>query len=114
MPERAVRIHPGRGEVHFRLRNYPLFDFTDVVNAVLRNGPKRISALTSLDMRWHGTGERQKVREDTFRGVYENARGAIDWSASNTAGYFFDTQDSSDRQVTHAFTAYIRNGVFSA
>jgi hypothetical protein len=110
-----VHIHPGRGEAHFRLRNYPLFDFTDVANAIFRTEPGKIfPARTSLDMRWHGTGERQKVREDTFRGVYENAIGAIDWSASNTNGYFFDTQDSSERHVTHAFTAYIRNGVFSA
>lgn len=114
MPAHAVHIHPGRGEAHFRLRNYPLFDFTDVLNAIFRTGPDRISALTSIDMRWHGTGKRQKVREDTFRGVYENAIGAIDWSASNAKGYFFDTQGSSERQVTHAFTAYIRNGVFSA
>jgi hypothetical protein len=103
------------------LQDYPLFDFTDVVNAILRDGPdrippipERISALTSIDMRWHGTGERQKVREDTFRGVYENAIGEINWSASNTDGYFFDTQDSRDRHVTHAFTAHIHNGVFSA
>jgi hypothetical protein len=114
VPERAVGIHPGRGDARFRLQDYPLFDFTNVANAILRNGPDRIPAQMSVDIRWRGTGERQQVREATFGGAYENATGEINWSASHTNGesYFFDTTDSSERNVTHAFTAHIRNGVF--
>jgi hypothetical protein len=68
----------------------------------------------SVDIRWHGTGDRQQVREATFAGAHENAKGEINWSAShmNREPYFLDTTDSSERNVTHAFTAHIRNGVF--
>jgi hypothetical protein len=116
VPERAVRIHPRRGDARFRLQDYPLFDFTTIENAILRNGPERIPAQLSIDIRWHGTGERQQVREATFKGTYENAIGKseINWSASNETGDFFDTKGSSERNVTHAFTAHIRNGVFSS
>jgi len=114
VPEQAVSIHPGRGDAHFQVENYPLFDFTNVVNALFRTGPPRIASQLSVDIDWRGTGERQQVREAKFGGAYENAIGEIDWSASHTAGvpYFFDTSGSSERNVTHAFTAHIRNGVF--
>jgi hypothetical protein len=116
VPKRAVRIHPGRGDAHFEVENHPIFDFFTAANAVDRppEGPPRIPTELSVDIAWRGTGERQQVREATFGGAYENATGEITWSASHTEGepYFFDTTGSSAQNVTHAFTAHIRNGVF--
>jgi hypothetical protein len=116
VPKRAVRIHPGRGDAHFEVENHPIFDFFTAANAVDRppEGPPRIPTQLSVDIAWRGTGERQQVREATFGGAYENATGEITWSASHTEGepYFFDTTGSSAQNVTHAFTAHIRNGVF--
>jgi hypothetical protein len=116
VPKRAVRIHPGRGDAHFEVENHPIFDFFTAANAVDRppEGPPRIPTELSVDIAWRGTGERQQVREATFGGAYENATGEITWSASHTKGEpsFFDTTGSSAQNVTHAFTAHIRNGVF--
>jgi hypothetical protein len=46
---------------------------------------------------WTGTGQRLKINSDTagFEGQYGHASAAITWSASNDAGYFFSTVDSS-------------------
>jgi hypothetical protein len=116
VPKRAVRIHSGRSDAHFEVENHPIFDFFTAANAVDRppEGPPRIPTQLSVDIAWRGTGERQQVREATFGGAYENATGEITWSASHTEGepYFFDTTGSSAQNVTHAFTAHIRNGVF--
>ena len=116
VPKRAVRIHPGRGDAHFEVEKHPIFDFFTAANAVDRppEGPPRIPTRLSVDIAWRGTGERQQLREATFGGAYENATGEITWSASHTEGepYFFDTTGSSAQNVTHAFTAHIRNGVF--
>jgi hypothetical protein len=114
VPQQAVSIRPGRGDAHFQVENHPIFDFFTAENAVFRTGPPPIPSQLSVDIDWRGTGERQQVRESTFGGAYENATGEINWSASHTEGvpYFFDTTDSSERNVTHAFTAHIRNGVF--
>jgi len=117
VPKGAVSISPGRGDAHFHVDDQPIFDFTNGPNAVLRpiTGPPRIPTKLSVDIDWHGTDERQQVREATFGGAYENAirHSEINWSASHTdESYFFDTTDSSERNVTHAFTAHIRNGVF--
>jgi hypothetical protein len=114
VPRQAVRIHPGRGDAHFQVENHSVFDFFTAENAVFRNGPPRIPTQLSVDIDWRGTGARQQVSEVTFGGAYENAMGDINWSASHTEGepYFFDTAGSSEQNVTHAFTARIRNGVF--
>lgn len=114
IPRNSVTIYPGRGDAAFTFSDFSLFDWFTVVNAILRNGPDPIRATASLDIRWSGTGERRRVRNDAvgFAGLYENADATIEWSASNEEGYFFSTANSSETHVGHAFTAHVRNGVF--
>jgi hypothetical protein len=85
------------------------------VNAILRDGSAPIiGATASVNIHWTGTGERLEIHNDLagFGGSYEHASATIEWSASNDAGYFFSTVDSSEINVTHAFTAKVRNGIF--
>jgi hypothetical protein len=114
VPQTSVTIHPGRGNAHFTLVDFSLLDYFTAVNAILRTGPDPIDATASVDVQWTGTGERLQVDNDQagFAGQYENASATIEWSASNDAGYFFSTINSSETTVTHAFTAHVRNGVF--
>jgi hypothetical protein len=69
--------------------------------------------MASVDVSWTGTGERMRIDNDAagFGGQYEKATAIIEWSAA-AGGYFFSTVISSEANVTHAFTAHVRNGVF--
>ena len=114
VPKTSVRIRPGRGDAHFTLSNVTLLDYFNVVNAILRTGPVPIDAMASVDIQWTGTGERLRVDNDTagFGGQYKNANATIEWAVTNAAGYFFSTANSSETNITHAFTAHVRSGVF--
>lgn len=114
MPRHSISVHPGQGNARFRHSDFSLLDYFDVVNAILRNGPDPLAATASVDIAWSGTGERLQVENDEqdFAGNYENATSSVQWSASNEAGYFFSTANSSQVSVTHAFTAHLRTGSF--
>lgn len=114
IPKKSLTIQPGKGNASFRLLNFSLFDLIDSTNAVFRTGPAPIPATASVDIHWMGTGELRKVRNDAagFGGLYANATSTVEWSASNDEGYFFSTANSSETEVTHAFIAHVRSGVF--
>jgi hypothetical protein len=115
IPRTSVKVNPGRGHSSLTLSDVTLFDFVTGLNAIFRDGSAPIAdATASIEIRWKGTGERLQVQNAPagFGGSYEHATATVEWSASNTAGYFFSTANSSDISVTHAFTARIRNGVF--
>jgi hypothetical protein len=115
VPKKSVKVKPGRGDAHFTFSGLAMFDYFTSVNAILRPpGLVPLDATASLEIRWAGTGERLQVDNDQaeFGGSYERASATIEWSASNAAGYFFSTANSSDINVTHAFTAHVRNGIF--
>jgi hypothetical protein len=115
VPKKSVKVKPGRGDAHFAFSDLAMLDHFTSVNAILRDGSAPIlDATASVNIQWTGTGERLKVDNDQagFVGQYENASATITWSASNDDGYFFSTVNSSEINVTHAFTAKVRNGVF--
>jgi hypothetical protein len=115
VPKKSVKVRPGRADAHFTFSDLAILDYFTSVNATLRDGSAPIiGATASLDIHWTGTGQRLKIHNDTagFGGQYEHASATITWSASNDAGYFFSTVDSSEATITHAFTAHVRNGVF--
>lgn len=41
-------------------------DYHDFLNAVLHNGPKPVPSVVSFDVRWHGRGQHQKLRDRKF------------------------------------------------
>jgi hypothetical protein len=115
VPKTSVTMHPGVGDARFTFSDLAMFDYFTSANAILRDGSAPIvNARASLDIHWTGTGERLKVDNDQagFGGQYENASGSIEWSAEDAVGYLFSTINSSESNVTHAFTAHVRNGAF--
>jgi hypothetical protein len=111
----SVTMHPGAGDAHFTFSALAMFDYFTSVNAILRPpGLVPLDATASVDIHWTGTGERLQVDNDAagFGGSYERASARVEWSASNAAGYSFSTANSSEVNVTHAFTAEVRNGIF--
>ena len=115
VPKTAVQEKLGQRDTRFTLSHVALFDFTTSPNAIFRDGSAPIvDAMANVKIQWMGTGERLKVDNDKagFGGQYEHAGATIEWSASNAAGYSFSTVNSSEINVTHAFTAHVRNGIF--
>lgn len=113
IPTSSSKIQPGAGNAEFTLNNSDMLDFIDVVNAIFRNGPAPVPTKASVDIKWSGTGERIKVDNDElgFAGQYENATATINWSVENNS-LFYDTANSSEVNITHAYTAKVRNGSF--
>jgi hypothetical protein len=115
IPKTSVRLIPGQGGASLTLSDAPLFDFVTGLNTIFRDDSAPIiDATASLEIHWTGTGEQRCVQNDPagFGGSYEHATATVEWSASNAAGYFFRTINSSETNVTHAFTANVRNGIF--
>jgi hypothetical protein len=115
VPKTSVKVKPGLGDAHFTFSDLAMFDYFTSVNAILRDGSAPIiGATASVEIHWTGTGERLQVDNDQagFGGSYEHASATIEWSASNAAGYSFSTANSSEVNITHAFTAHVRNGIF--
>jgi hypothetical protein len=114
VPEKPVRVRPGQGDARFTLTEAFHTDYFNILNALFRTGPLPLDARASFDIRWTGTREQRQVNNDTagFRAEYTNTTATIDWSAANDAGYVFSTANSSETNVTHAFTARVQSGVF--
>jgi hypothetical protein len=114
IPKESVSTRRGQGDAHFTLTDVFQSDYFEITNALFRTGPLPLGARASLDIRWTGTGEQVQVNNDTagFRGQYTKANAMIAWSAANDAGYVFSTANSSETNITHAFTAQVQSGVF--
>ena len=115
VPKSSVTVHQGAGDTHFTFSDLAMFDYFTSANAILRPPELNpVDATASLEIQWTSTGERLQVDNDAaeFGGQYEPASATIEWSASNASGYSFSTAKSSEVNITHAFTAHVRNGVF--
>ncbi len=121
VPTSSINMRPGRGDAHFAVQNTELIEYFDVVNAIFRNGATPIGATGSVDVAWHGNGERIHIENDDvegsglgFAGQYEGSDIDISWSITNADGYYFSTDDPDEEQpvITSAFTAHVRTGTF--
>jgi hypothetical protein len=115
IPKSSLTIHPEAGDARFTVSDRAMFDYFTSVNAILRPpGLVPLDATASIEIHWTGTGECLQVENDQadFTGLYEHAGATVEWSASNDAGYFFSTANASAVNITHAFTAHVRNGSF--
>ncbi len=90
-----------------------LKDYLTVVNALFRNGPAPVPTMADVDIHWMGNGQRMVIRNDDagFGGQYENANATIEWTVHND-DFFYSTANSSETNISHAYTLKGRNGVF--
>jgi hypothetical protein len=72
-----------------------------------------LPATASFDVRWHGGGDRESVRDSEVGFVFNSVEGDahIDWTASNSAGFSF-TSDASGQATAFAAVGKEQNGVF--
>jgi hypothetical protein len=111
VPEDSVEGELDDGFVSFSATNLSLPDAGNLDNA-LHGGPTA-PATVSFKMRWTGIGSPFQFTNTTdgFRGKFQFATVAIEWSA-HTAGFSF-ASDPADTTVTvAAIIGEERNGVF--
>lgn len=111
----------GHGEAELRHDDYPIFDFVDVVGAILRPpGHSKDPASADVEINWKPTGVVTEIAgprlsgNGAFAGTYYQTELELKWTATNhVTGYRFSTEGSSSSTVTSAFSARVRNGVFA-
>ena len=112
VPEDSVDGELDDGFVSFSANHLSLPDSINLDNN-LHGGPT-IPAKVSFKMRWTGTGSPFQFTSTTdgFRGNFQFATVAIEWSAHTAAGFSF-VSDPADTTVTvAAIIGEERNGVF--
>jgi hypothetical protein len=86
----AIEVDPGRGRARLRAERVAVSDFHDFFNAVGLSSPPipPVPSHVSFDVRWPGSGDRQKIRDETFgfTGHYVTSATTISFTASNDHG----------------------------
>lgn len=110
----TVHVPPGRGGARLRAV-LGLSDYFDLPAALFHEGKAPLAAEADVDIRWEDAGEQAHVENssDGFTADYRSATAKLTWSATNSDGYEFSTEDSTDVHVAHAFTAVLRSGRFA-
>ena len=113
VPRGSVEKHPGSGEARWALENFAIRDFFNVVNSLFGPGDN-IAARVSFEMNWLGGGDRVAVRSvaNDFTGKLVTGPATIEWSASNSAGFTFESAPASTSESHFAYVGKERNGAF--
>lgn len=103
------------GRARMSVRNLPVFDYFDNVNAVLHTkDPVRVPATCSFDIQWSGpVTKRGKVTSPAgSAGELLLCQATMQWSASNGLGFKYQ---SDPHGTTSAFAqlGHVRNGIFA-
>jgi hypothetical protein len=95
IPASAIRFDTASGEARFHARNVGLKDYHDFFSAIQGRGPKPVRSHVSFDVRWHGHGQRHKIRDKKFRfqGGYVTGKATISFMASQDGGGVVYTSD---------------------
>ena len=111
VPEDSVDGELDDGFVSFSMTNLSLEDAGNLDNA-LHGGPTT-PATVSFKMRWTGIGSPFQFTNTTdgFRGKFQFATVAIEWSA-HTAGFSFVSDPADTTTTVAAIIGEERNGVF--
>ena len=78
-------MDPGRGVARLHAERVPVPDYHDFFSAVLGGSPAPVPSHVSFEVRWSGSGARQKIRDETFgfTGHYVPGATTIRFTASN-------------------------------
>jgi hypothetical protein len=113
----AIDVSPGSGNARLHAKNVPVTDFHNFFIAVGLSPPPPapLPSHVSFDVRWSGTGTRQKIRDDTFgfTGHYVNSNATISFAASNDGGdVIYSSNAAGQYNVGQPGVGHERNGVF--
>jgi hypothetical protein len=113
----AIDVSRGSGQARLHAENVPVTDYHNFFIAVglSRPPPSPLPSHVSFDVRWSGTGTRQKIRDDTFgfTGRYMNCNATISFTASNDRGdVIYRSKAAGQHNVGQPGVGHERNGVF--
>jgi hypothetical protein len=111
VPRGSVEKHPGSGRARWALENFAIRDFFTVINALFGPGDN-IAATVSFDLNWVGGGERIPVTDaaNDFTERFVTGPATIEWSASNAAGFTFQSDPANTSESHFAYVGHERNG----
>jgi hypothetical protein len=113
----AIDVAAGSGQARLHAHNVPVTDYHNFFIAVglSQPPPSSLPSHVSFDVRWAGTGTRQKVRDDAFRfsGQYMSCNSTISFTASNDCGdVIYRSNQEGQYNVGQPGVGHERNGVF--
>jgi hypothetical protein len=113
----AIDVDPGSGNARLHAEDVPVTDFHNFLIAVGLSQPPPVPlpSHVSFDVRWSGTGTRQKIRDETFgfTGHYVNSNATISFTASNDGGdVIYSSVATGQYNVGQPGVGHERNGVF--
>jgi hypothetical protein len=120
----AIDVDPGSGQARLHADNVAVTDFHNFFIAVglSQPPPSPLPSHVSFDVRWPGSGNRQKIRDDTFgfTGQYVTSATTISFTASNDgSGVIYSSDPGGQYNPTvdqggagSPAVGHERNGVF--
>jgi hypothetical protein len=114
----AIDVSPGAGTARLRVSNLAVPDYTNFFNSVgLDPVPKPIvPSHVSFDVRWHGGGERRKIRDTDFGfvGHFVEGDATISFSVANDApgSVTYTAVAAGQTTVGAPGVGHERNGIF--
>lgn len=115
IPPSSIRYDAHSGSARFQLRNYSLPDYGNFFNAIAKhpNPPPKPSHV-SFDVRWHGGGSPQQVRDATFgfMGTFVDGQATISFTAKNDGSNVVYRSLPAGQKALYAGAGTERNGVF--
>jgi len=111
----GVTVNFGAGKAQMSVSDLPVIDYFDIPNALLRfEFPVSTPATCSFDITWSGpVTDRSPVSGPTgSSGQLVMCEATMQWSASNGAGFSFETDPAVPTTSVFAQLGKVRNGAF--
>jgi hypothetical protein len=115
IPASAIQYDANAGTARFRLTNYAVPDYGNFFNAISPHpDPPPKPGRVSFDVRWHGGGEPEEIRNAKFgfRGRFVDGPSSIDFTAKNEGSSIVYRSVSAGQRPLYAGAGSERNGIF--
>ena len=106
--------HRGGSHARFHAQGLAMTDYHDFINAISQSPAKRPGHV-SFDVRWTGTGGRQRIRDATFgfAGDYVGGTATIAFTARDDGrNVVYTSEPHGQTTVGSSAVGFERNGVF--
>ena len=114
-PGGALDAAPGAGTARYHAASLAVGDYRDFFNAIAETpDPAPRPSHVSFDVRWHGGGDRLKVRDADFgfAGEFVAGDATIDFTCTDDDSPVIYTSVADGQSTLSAGVGYERNGVF--
>lgn len=114
-PQR-IQVNLEQGQAVMLANQVPIFDYTDIHNALFGGGPAPIPGQVSFQVVWRGVKERRSIKNTDpvyggFAGDFVRTQAQMAWTAT-VGNYHFVSAPLATSSSTFAELGQERNGVF--